>query len=404
MGTSSCSEILPNEIRCGLPAVWSGEAEAGGRLPRCVLPRTRIRTAVVRAPRTTRHDRRVRSEGSANARCSRRAHCCRVRRPRKMSPPSGLALGSLGDCPQKWSAHHEACLRGLVSSRVSGPPDPVAGRKPAGTQPRRAIRGRPGPGAPRYPCPESGPDRTPPDGSELTPHGASGGDPRGRHGHPPPAAPPRAHLTPLRDGPGILRHQLDRIAGALDGPRVMIVVGFKMGLVMEAAPEAVFVYNELYDQTNTCKSLLKALRRPPGSVLWLNGDVVFVDGLLEDLRGKLARRPGFLCGEHRVGRRRGGQVHPVPDGYVEEPVQAGAGTPARRWGSATSPRPTGRCSSTTSTVRRLGLLRERPRDCDRPRGPAGPRGRHLPLRLRRGRLRPRPGPRQPLSWTPPAPA
>src|SRR5215207_4346166 len=78
-------------------------------------------------------------------------------------------------------------------------------------------------------------------------------------------------LTPLRDGRSILRHQLDRIAGALDDPRVMIVVGFKMGLVMEAAPEAVFVYNELYDQTNTCKSLLKALRAsPPGGVLWLN--------------------------------------------------------------------------------------------------------------------------------------
>ena len=103
-------------------------------------------------------------------------------------------------------------------------------------------------------------------------------------------------LTPLRDGRSILRHQLDRIAGALDDPRVMIVVGFKMGLVMEAAPEAVFVYNELYDQTNTCKSLLKALRAsPPGGVLWLNGDVVFVDGLLEHLRGELARDESFLC-------------------------------------------------------------------------------------------------------------
>ena len=42
--------------------------------------------------------------------------------------------------------------------------------------------------------------------------------------------------------------------------RLIAVVGFKLDLVMEAVPDAVFVYNENYDQTNTCKSLLKALR------------------------------------------------------------------------------------------------------------------------------------------------
>jgi CDP-glycerol glycerophosphotransferase len=94
-------------------------------------------------------------------------------------------------------------------------------------------------------------------------------------------------LTPLVDGRSILRHQLDRLRAAL-GPeaRITIVVGFKMDLIMEAAAaDAAFVYNELYDQTNTCKSLLKALRlAPPGGVLWLNGDVVFVPGLLDALR------------------------------------------------------------------------------------------------------------------------
>ena len=43
----------------------------------------------------------------------------------------------------------------------------------------------------------------------------------------------------------------------------MIVVGFKLELVMEAAPDAVFVYNENYDQTNTNRSLLKALQGQP---------------------------------------------------------------------------------------------------------------------------------------------
>jgi CDP-glycerol glycerophosphotransferase len=95
-------------------------------------------------------------------------------------------------------------------------------------------------------------------------------------------------LTPLADGRSILRQQLDHIRETF-GPEVGItlVVGFKMNLVMEeAASDAAFVYNELYDQTNTCKSLLKALRLVSGGgVLWLNGDVVFVPGLLAELRG-----------------------------------------------------------------------------------------------------------------------
>ena len=94
-------------------------------------------------------------------------------------------------------------------------------------------------------------------------------------------------LTPLADGRSILRQQLDHLGDTFGGrAHTMIVVGFKMDLVMEAAAaDAVFVYNELYDQTNTSKSLLKALRlAPPGPVLWLNGDVVFVPGLLDDLR------------------------------------------------------------------------------------------------------------------------
>jgi choline kinase len=56
----------------------------------------------------------------------------------------------------------------------------------------------------------------------------------------------------------------------------MVVVGFKLEAIIERFPEASFVYNEFYDQTNTSKSLLKALKASgDGSVLWLNGDVVF---------------------------------------------------------------------------------------------------------------------------------
>ena len=84
-------------------------------------------------------------------------------------------------------------------------------------------------------------------------------------------------LTELRDGRSIMKQQMDNLTTAFaDTYRVMIVVGFKLEAIIERFPEATFVYNEFYDQTNTSKSLLKALRASgDGGVLWLNGDVVF---------------------------------------------------------------------------------------------------------------------------------
>jgi choline kinase len=105
-------------------------------------------------------------------------------------------------------------------------------------------------------------------------------------------------LTPLADGRSILRQQLDHLRSAFGrGLRVTVVVGFKMDLIMEtAADDASFVYNELFDQTNTNRSLLKALRlAPPGGVLWLNGDVVFVPGLLGALRVHIDRDESFVA-------------------------------------------------------------------------------------------------------------
>jgi choline kinase len=105
-------------------------------------------------------------------------------------------------------------------------------------------------------------------------------------------------LTPLADGRSILRHQLDHLRGTFgEQIRITVVVGFKMDLIMEAAArDAAFVYNEVYDQTNTSKSLLKGLQlAPPGGVLWLNGDVVFVPGLLDALRPHLAADRSFVA-------------------------------------------------------------------------------------------------------------
>ena len=63
---------------------------------------------------------------------------------------------------------------------------------------------------------------------------------------------------------------------------VTAVVGFKLDIVIEAMPDISFVYNEVYDSTNTCKSLLKALSLShEGGVLWMNGDVVFDPRVLD---------------------------------------------------------------------------------------------------------------------------
>jgi choline kinase len=96
-------------------------------------------------------------------------------------------------------------------------------------------------------------------------------------------------LTPLDDGRTIIAQQMDNIRQVFgDAAQVVIVVGFKHELIMEAVPDALFAYNERYDETNTSKSLLKALRASAdGPVLWMNGDVVFDAEVLRRLRGLL---------------------------------------------------------------------------------------------------------------------
>ncbi len=93
-------------------------------------------------------------------------------------------------------------------------------------------------------------------------------------------------LTPLDDGRTIIAQQIGNVREVFgDDARVVVVVGFKHDMVMEAVPDELFAYNENYDQTNTSKSLLKALRNSAdGPVLWMNGDVVFDAEVLRRLR------------------------------------------------------------------------------------------------------------------------
>ncbi|CAN5172272.1 UTP--glucose-1-phosphate uridylyltransferase [soil metagenome] len=103
-------------------------------------------------------------------------------------------------------------------------------------------------------------------------------------------------LTELGDGRTIMQQQFDNIHQAFgNDAQVTIVVGYKLEHIIEAFPNADFVYNEQYDQTNTSKSLLRALRASKdGGVLWMNGDVVFDPEVLVRVGDMVARDKSFV--------------------------------------------------------------------------------------------------------------
>jgi choline kinase len=103
-------------------------------------------------------------------------------------------------------------------------------------------------------------------------------------------------LTPLADGRTIMQQQMDNLLGAFDDIRITTVIGFKLELIIEAFPNVGYVYNESYDQTNTNRSLLKALRQSTsGGVLWMNGDVVFDPMVLERVKDLIEQGQSFIC-------------------------------------------------------------------------------------------------------------
>ncbi|WP_022881270.1 phosphocholine cytidylyltransferase family protein [Gryllotalpicola ginsengisoli] len=104
-------------------------------------------------------------------------------------------------------------------------------------------------------------------------------------------------LTELVDGRTIMRQQFDNIETAFGkDAKVTIVVGYRAEDIVERfGDRAQFVYNEKYDQTNTSKSLLRALRASnKGGVLWMNGDVVFDPQALVRAKEFVARDQSFV--------------------------------------------------------------------------------------------------------------
>jgi choline kinase len=127
-------------------------------------------------------------------------------------------------------------------------------------------------------------------------------------------------LTPLSDGRTIMEQQIDNLRQVFGADvRITTVVGFKLDLILEAFPDVTYIYNEAYDQTNTNRSLLKALRlSTEGGVLWMNGDVVFDPQVLEKVSDLMEADTSFICVDTAAVGDEEVKYTIDDDGYVDE--------------------------------------------------------------------------------------
>lgn len=88
-------------------------------------------------------------------------------------------------------------------------------------------------------------------------------------------------LTKLCNGKSILELQLEYLSKYVSIHDTLIIVGHQKEKIMDAFPDALFVYNPNFNDENTAKSLLRALHKIKGDVLWLNGDVIFHPSVLD---------------------------------------------------------------------------------------------------------------------------
>ena len=91
-------------------------------------------------------------------------------------------------------------------------------------------------------------------------------------------------LTKLNNGETILGRQVKFLNKYIPKEDIIIVVGYKKQLIINKFSNNTIICNDLYEQTNTSKSLLLALENIYNEdVIWLNGDVVFNKAILEPI-------------------------------------------------------------------------------------------------------------------------
>lgn len=110
-------------------------------------------------------------------------------------------------------------------------------------------------------------------------------------------------LSKLPDNRSILENQLE-VLKANNIKEIIIIVGFKKELIMEAFPGYLYKYNPSFHLTNTSKSLLVALESvDPDDIIWINGDVYLENGIIEELvntPGNVIAVNTSRCGEEEV--------------------------------------------------------------------------------------------------------
>ena len=103
-------------------------------------------------------------------------------------------------------------------------------------------------------------------------------------------------LTKLKNNKSIMQMMTENISSVYNIDLINLVVGFKKDLIMESFPDLTYIYNQYFDQTNTAKSLLKAIKKNKDqSILWLNGDIVFDKNILLKLKEYIDKDISFVA-------------------------------------------------------------------------------------------------------------
>tara|TARA_B110000908_G_scaffold85694_1_gene102410 strand:+ start:4917 stop:5597 length:681 start_codon:yes stop_codon:yes gene_type:complete len=103
-------------------------------------------------------------------------------------------------------------------------------------------------------------------------------------------------LTKLKNHKSIMQMMTENISFSYSLDLVNLVVGFKKDLIMESFPNLTYIYNQYFDQTNTAKSLLKAIKKnKEHSILWMNGDIVFDKNILIKLKEYIDKDVSFVA-------------------------------------------------------------------------------------------------------------
>jgi choline kinase len=103
-------------------------------------------------------------------------------------------------------------------------------------------------------------------------------------------------LTKLKNHKSIMQMMTENISFSYSLDLVNLVVGFKKDLIMESFPNLTYIYNQYFDQTNTAKSLLKAIKKnKDNSILRMNGDIVFDKNILIKLKEYIDKDVSFVA-------------------------------------------------------------------------------------------------------------